>query len=163
MTDETDTTSEVARVRPVTEFNVTYFGLSDLESEALLDLYADHAYKFAERHKHDTPLVGSRSWPTVEAWEGDEPEHAQIATQEPAGGPGVDSAGRGVSGGLDGAAASDWAKVDHTADQCQFEECPSCGCCAHGKEHVIGCSTTLDRPLGTECPNTDCACRGGAA
>jgi Rad3-related DNA helicase len=61
----------------------------------------------------------------------------------------------------DRAPATDWSKVDHTADQCQFEECPSCGCCAHGKEHVIGCSTTLDRPLGTECPNSDCACKGG--
>lgn len=61
----------------------------------------------------------------------------------------------------DRAPVNDWAKVDHTADQCQFEECPSCGCCAHGKEHVIGCSTTLDRPLGTECPNSDCACKGG--
>lgn len=61
----------------------------------------------------------------------------------------------------DRAPATDWAKVDHTADQCQFEECPACGCCAHGKEHVIGCSTTLDRPLGTDCPNPDCACKGG--
>lgn len=55
--------------RNVTEFETTYFGLSDLERDALLDLYADHAYKFAERHGLPTPLVASRSFPTEQAWE----------------------------------------------------------------------------------------------
>lgn len=66
MSDETGVTGEVARA--VTEFTVTYFGLSDLERDALLDLYADHAYKFAERHGHQTPLIDSHTHPTEEDW-----------------------------------------------------------------------------------------------
>lgn len=76
-----------AKTRAVTEFDVTYFGLADLEHDALLDLYADHAYKFAERHGLDTPLMSSRSFPDMEAWEADgapEPEDAQIAACAPA-------------------------------------------------------------------------------
>ncbi len=69
MTDQTDITTEVAQVRGVTEFEVTYFDLADLEADALLDLYADHAYKFAERHGLPHPLITSRSHPSVEAWE----------------------------------------------------------------------------------------------
>lgn len=58
-----------AEARAVTEFDVTYFGLAGLEHDALMDLYADHAYKFAERHGLETPLISSRSFPTVEEWE----------------------------------------------------------------------------------------------
>lgn len=54
--------------RAVTEYTVTFFDLSELEADALLDLYADHAYKFAERHRIGTPLIGSRSFPSDEAW-----------------------------------------------------------------------------------------------
>lgn len=100
MTDETDTVSEVARTRAVTEFHVTYFGLAQLEHDALLDLYADHAYKFAERHGHETPCIGSRSWPTVEAWEADESGDAQIATHAPAEQPQPASGGNRTGGGL---------------------------------------------------------------
>lgn len=53
---------------PVTEFTITYFGLTELEHSTLLDLYADHAYKFAQRHSLETPALGSTSYPTLEKW-----------------------------------------------------------------------------------------------
>lgn len=86
----------------------------------------------------------------------DEPVSWEIGTATPA------EHAQGVIGQkvMTGVAAQDWTKVEHTADQCQFETCSACGCCAHGKEHVIGCSTTLDEPLGAECPNPDCGCKG---
>jgi hypothetical protein len=159
VSDETDTTSDVARV---------------LREHQVVKLTSGFVGALTGRIRLVCRCGNEIEWPYIFDRTKDlHAEHvaywlreagllrAQIATQEPAGAPGVDSAGRGASGGLGGAPATDWAKVDHTADQCQFEECPSCGCCAHGKEHVIGCSTTLDRPLGTECPNTDCACKGG--
>ena len=53
----------------VVEFTITYFDTTDLETGALLDLYADHAYKFAERHGMTTPLIASRGYPSFEEWE----------------------------------------------------------------------------------------------
>lgn len=55
--------------RAVVEYTITYFDITDLEADALLDLYADHAYKFAERHGMETPALGSITYPTFEKWE----------------------------------------------------------------------------------------------
>lgn len=59
---------------PVTEFTISYFGLASLERKALLDLYADHAFKFTQRHGLDTPSVASRTWATFKRWEGEDLE-----------------------------------------------------------------------------------------
>lgn len=55
---------------------------------------------------------------------------------------------------------TNWWKTDHTADQCQFEPCDFCGCCAHGKQDAKGCKTST-APAGMSCPNGDCGCTGG--
>lgn len=57
------------KLRFATEFEVTFFGLSDLERGALIDLYADHAYKFAKRHGMEHPLIGARVFHTEEQWD----------------------------------------------------------------------------------------------
>lgn len=54
-----------------------------------------------------------------------------------------------------------WWNKEHTADQCAFETCDYCGCCAHGKEDAKGCKTSA-APVGLYCPNDLCACRGAA-
>lgn len=57
------------KTRAVTEFTITFFNIADLEADTLLDLYADHAYKFAERHGMEHPTLLATSYPTVERWE----------------------------------------------------------------------------------------------
>lgn len=57
--------------RGVTEFSITYFGLTDLEADALIDFYAQHAYRFAKGHNLKTPAIGSKTFPTDEDWAAD--------------------------------------------------------------------------------------------
>lgn len=52
----------------VTVFSITYFDMSGLERDALLDLYADHAHKFADRHGLETAL-GVTTYPSIQSWE----------------------------------------------------------------------------------------------
>lgn len=59
---------------PVVEFTISYFGMAALEREALLNLYADHAFKFAQRHGLHTPSVASRGYATFKRWEGEDLE-----------------------------------------------------------------------------------------
>lgn len=57
---------------------------------------------------------------------------------------------------------SDWrCTAEHTADECGFEPCSYCGCCAHGKALSAGCKTEL-APMGMSCPVSDCGCEGMA-
>lgn len=57
---------------------------------------------------------------------------------------------------------TDWRSTKaHTADQCQFELCEFCGCCAHGKAQAKGCRVD-DVPRGFRCPNDLCGCEGRA-
>lgn len=53
---------------PVTEFTITYFDLSALERQTLLNLYADHTYKFSSRLQVEAH-VASTTYPSVERWE----------------------------------------------------------------------------------------------
>lgn len=52
----------------VTEFTITYFDMSGLEKDALINLYTDHAYKFGERHGVEAH-VSATTYPSVERWE----------------------------------------------------------------------------------------------
>lgn len=58
---------------------------------------------------------------------------------------------------------SDWrSTAPHTADQCNFETCPACGCCAHGKPRATGCLMD-DAPYGSQCAEAfrlGCGCEG---
>lgn len=144
MTDETDTTGEVARVLLAHDAE----RMECMDHDRLCCPTCD-AHDFADAYKHQADALAdagllreaadsaepctSEVWsmdyyrdgqvdpywircnalgPHVEhedantglTWTTDDPEEAQIATQEPAGAPGVDSAGRGASRGLDGAA-----------------------------------------------------------
>ena len=47
----------------------------------------------------------------------------------------------------------------HTADECKFEQCSYCGCCAHGQPLNIGCKVE-GAPSGMNCPNWTCCCEG---
>lgn len=53
---------------PVTEFTITYFDLTALERDTLLDLYTRHAWYFGERHKVEVH-VASTTYPSIEKWE----------------------------------------------------------------------------------------------
>lgn len=58
---------------------------------------------------------------------------------------------------------TDWrSTAPHTADQCNFEVCSDCGCCAHGKSPANGCRLD-DAPRGSICASAfshGCACEG---
>lgn len=54
---------------PVTEFTITYFDLTGLELDNLLDLYTNHAYRFAQRQGLETPGLGATTYPSIEKWE----------------------------------------------------------------------------------------------
>jgi hypothetical protein len=57
---------------------------------------------------------------------------------------------------------SDWRNQEpHTADQCEFELCDFCGCCAHGKPQARGCKMD-NAPYGCQCANHLCGCEGRA-
>lgn len=47
----------------------------------------------------------------------------------------------------------------HAADDCHFEQCDYCGCCAHGMALRDGCKVDL-APEGMLCPNRACNCEG---
>lgn len=52
----------------VTEFTITYFDMSHLERDALLNLYSDHGHQFGKRHGVEVQM-GVITYPTVEQWE----------------------------------------------------------------------------------------------
>lgn len=58
---------------------------------------------------------------------------------------------------------SDWRCTrPHTADECDFERCSCCGCCAHGQPQASGCLMD-NAPRGSQCGNAfshGCACEG---
>ncbi len=58
---------------------------------------------------------------------------------------------------------TDWrSTAPHTADQCNCEVCPDCGCCAHGKPRASGCPMD-GAPYGSLCGSAfsvGCACEG---
>jgi hypothetical protein len=57
---------------------------------------------------------------------------------------------------------TDWRSTkQHTADECGFELCEFCGCCAHGKEQAAGCKMDA-APWGCRCANSECGCEGRA-
>ncbi|MGV8847013.1 hypothetical protein [Tessaracoccus sp.] len=57
---------------------------------------------------------------------------------------------------------TDWkSTAQHTADQCQLQQCTYCGCCCHGKQVDVGCRV-VDAPTGMRCPDSDCGCQGTA-
>jgi hypothetical protein len=92
----------------------------------------------------------------------DQPEHRDVSGGNfmcRCGWPGIGQAGTPETFAAHLAETKSGYNDDHTADQCRFETCESCGCCAHGKAHVIGCSTE-DAPVGFSCPNDDCGCTG---
>jgi hypothetical protein len=49
--------------------------------------------------------------------------------------------------------------ADHSADECSYELCTYCGCCAHGQAPAKGCLVAA-APAGMRCPNVDCGCEG---
>ena len=51
------------------------------------------------------------------------------------------------------------SQAPHSADQCQLEQCPYCGCCVHGKTLATGCKVD-SAPTGMSCPERDCGCEG---
>lgn len=52
----------------VTEFTVTFFGLTPGQADDLLDFYADGAYGRADRDGLPTPALGSTRWDTFQEW-----------------------------------------------------------------------------------------------
>jgi hypothetical protein len=57
-------------------FTITYFGLSALEGDVLMNLYADHAYQFTKRHGLEAPSVSSVGYGSVAKWE-EEPKEEE--------------------------------------------------------------------------------------
>lgn len=59
---------------------------------------------------------------------------------------------------------TDWRSTKpHTAEECEFELCKGCGCCAHGKTRAMGCPMDL-APHGAQCGGSydGCCCEGRA-
>ncbi len=52
-----------------------------------------------------------------------------------------------------------FARVNHHADDCHYEQCKYCGCCAHGRTLAAGCKVDA-APYGMRCPVSDCGCEG---
>lgn len=56
--------------------------------------------------------------------------------------------------------AEDYNPREHYADDCNYERCTYCGCCAHGRTQRDGCKVDA-APAGMLCPGPhDCGCEG---
>lgn len=57
---------------------------------------------------------------------------------------------------------TDWrSTAPHTANECRLDQCPGCGCCAHGVTVATGCRVDAG-PAGTVCDGPGCGCANEA-